>query len=362
MGHERAIVPLDGREPVLAGRGEPCKWDDGAMSNSFWRHFCSGLLMLVLLLGSSQAHAATNDVANDAELGRRLKAIADSGRLHDPDYVGSTLGLHMVLDEAFEPDTYPCPAGGGSYQHSGMRYLSAEGGWYRPMPEAKAVLLANSGDRMKEYLSKHELEAPMVRLMVWRSTPCVAGDPEGIEASLEFEGLVAFACFGTADAGTMVDGIKHVLGTHGGSAMSYRGWSSEYAGSLLSFEYGSGSACAHSIKLLQGSSFGFLEQRTRIAFDRCMEDAVERYCATPAGQRKRSLYDYQLGQCHGSFDGFMQHQARTGRPPEPEPIKPAKSERAAMAAAMAAADAAATAATDAAAAGEDLHCIAAGEL
>lgn len=341
------------------------------MSNSFWPHCCSGMLMLVLLLGSSQAHAATNEVPNDAELGRRLKAIADSGRLHDPNYVGSTLGLHLVLDEAFEPSIYPCPAGGGSYKHSGMRYLAAEDGWYRPMPEAKAALLANSYDGMKEYLSKHELEAPTVRLMVWRSTPCVAGDPEGIEASLDMEGLHAFGCFGKVDAGTMVDGIKHDMHTDGGSGMSYRGWSSEYAGSYLSFEYGSGSACAYSIKLLQGSTFGFLEQRTRIDFDRCMGDAIKRYCGTPAGQRKGSLYDYQLGQCHGSFAGFMRHQARTGRPPEPQPMKPAKSGRAAAAAAMAAAaaDAAATAATDAAgataatdAAGEDLRCIGADEL
>lgn len=355
-------MQLDGREPVLAGLGEPCKLDDAAMSNSFWPHCCSGMLMLVLLLGSSQAHAATNEVPNDAELGSRLKAIADSGRLHDPNYVGSTLGLHIALDEAFEPHIYPCPAGGGSYKHSGMRYLAAEGGWYRPMPEAKAVLLANSDDRMKEYLSKHELEAPTVRLMVYRSTPCVAGDPEGIEASLDMEGLHAFGCFGKADVGTMVDGMKHDMHTDGGSGMSYRGWSSEYAGSLLSFEYGSGSACAHSIKLLQGSTFGFLEQRTRIDFDRCRGDAVKRYCAMPAGQRKGSLDDYELEQCHGSFAGFMQHQARTGRPPEPQLMKPAKSERAAAAAAMAAADAAATAATDAAAGAEDLRCTVADEL
>jgi hypothetical protein len=332
------------------------------MNNSFWPHCCSGMLMLVLLFGGSQANAATNEVPNDAELGRRLKALADSGRLQDPNYVGSTLGLRIVLDEAFEPRIYPCPAGGGSYKKSGMRYLAAKDGWYHPTPEAKAVLLANSDDRMKEYLSKHELEAPTVRLMVWRSSPCVAGDPEGIEASLDMEGLRAFGCFGKTDAGTMVHGMKHDMHTDGASGMSYRGWSSEYAGSYLSFEYGSGSDCAYSIKLAQGSTFGFLEQRTRIDFDRCRDDAVKRYCAMPAGQRKGSLENYEFGQCHGSFAGFMQHQARTGRPPEPQPMKPAKSERAAAAAAMAAADAAAgfTGTTDAA--GEDLRCVAANEL
>jgi hypothetical protein len=279
----------------------------------------------VAALSASAQYASSNDeeVSRDprAFLLKRLKVLADSGRLNDPAFVAGVLGLHFTekTTQPFEGDCVARPLLQKSI--STTRYEAAGDIWYKTLPgghphvsyPAFTINPPFDGD-----------VTPAISYEVTTAKYCTGGMALLKETSsrLTLSGLPAFSCIQKAD--DLLPTAEFQLGTDGYSDIFYSGLRDNDSGSALTLEYRAFFGCALAAELTQSDRASYRYARAQQKYRACLSAAKTSFCASHApfswadGETQDAMLVDGIRHCGGLQD-FYDREPLTGKPPQIRP-------------------------------------------
>ena len=198
---------------------------------------------------------------------RKMKLLADSGRLNDSAFVAATLGVR------FRSEVRPVVTGDCSVNPLGIKsingqlYLIDRDSWYG----------GSTSD-----IRGTVWPLPSIKYEINVTERCSGGIGliKEVEAAFNWEDLPAFSC--VADIKRYLPDATYHPDTDGVYEYAYRGKHDDQYGTDLSFSFHNGSACADGGQITQLDRLSYRYERAEQKHDACLRTARKRFCSSHA--------------------------------------------------------------------------------
>ena len=279
----------------------------------------SGVLALILLVVGQSALAEKATTRPGKLLIERLIAIAESGRLTDPRYVGGVLQAKFTSRVAMmEPFARNC-APGYTKRQSKITYFDAASDlqptlFGRPSLTRPGFGIINSEPAEISGETK-------IRYHVSDNYDCSGYVQSGndIEADLVISPLATYDCVSTGELLGWFPGVKQGDATDGALVYYYESAKTKRNGIGLSFTSFVGTPCLLSLSLSQRPKDSLRYQAAKQKQEACMLPHEERFCRSHPpfrwgdGDIQDDMASYAVRQC-GALDKFLAKTPRNARP------------------------------------------------
>lgn len=281
---------------------------------------------------ATQAFAADVEMPNPAnvpsgsqvsamEFLSKMRSIADSGSLLQPDRAAEILGVPLSKTTSIQQQPMPfCNslATGRSIETSTMD--PPVSWWYHAQPSAPGKLpipaafinpASTSADPIFHYDIRHVVE-------------CTDrfGLQDTTEANLSFNGLPSFVCLSQGQILAAIPGAANELATDGVSLVAYPGHVDDDSGTSMRFFFRAGVRCALSASIEQSQKSGLRALRARSTSSVCRMAANRRWCSVygPVGWADGAALDrmeLDADRVCGTEDSIYRKEPPSGEKPGP---------------------------------------------
>jgi len=280
----------------------------------------------VLFLGISTCNAGESKEVNWNEpssaqlhLLQKVKAIAETGSLFDPDTIAKILETDFQT-KTTEAVTAGCPREPRSLQTT--RLSPSAPFWYRVLP-------AGAGNVQLPAISINPAFKSSDAKFSYEITRLVRCDDtyemqDSTEAKIVFDGLPSFSCVTKDEMEKVFPTVQFRVATDGAFPYEYRGKTDDDSGTLVRFSFYFGSDCALSISIEQDQMTGLRYRRATSKYRNCEYLSAQRFCEnhTPFGlgdtTAMRELKQHVTSAC-GTIDSLYKLDTEKGKRPAPWP-------------------------------------------
>ena len=227
---------------------------------------------------ADEANQPPTDPAQRVEwLIAKVKSLADSGRIDDPDFVAKSLGTTFTKTEKpYEYQFDQCAAGKLASKYLNTEFQPAPDFWYHmqadgtheKIPAFTINRAFTTGDPALSYSSRDIETCNVTSVIVQHET----------EASIAFRETPGFVCISATDLKRYLPEATYHMATDGGASFDYVGKEDDAAGTRIGFAYNAGATCVLDIGITKQSRDGYKERRAWIKLEKCRVQKLRPMC------------------------------------------------------------------------------------
>jgi hypothetical protein len=213
---------------------------------------------------------------------RRIKNVADSGKLFDPHATASILDLHFnatAYDNVKRPVDCSDPLT-QALKSAGTKLAATDSSWYRPLPTGEGHVFLPRVFINPEMTTGDAKLSYSVGETIW--CPNSSSIQKRTSAQLSFGDLPSFACILPSDIKAVIPQAEFVRATDGVSLVTYDGHLDSRSSTTVRFEYRLGVRCALGVNIMQDTEGGLRVLWAKAAFSRCEQKVRQTFCASHA--------------------------------------------------------------------------------
>jgi len=253
----------------------------------------------------------------------RMRILAESGRLADPEFVSATLGIALREQSARRLSNARCGAKSPATERTDLtRYAVTGESWFKSLPGAAATLRYPDKDGNPAFNSAVSPELAY-QVIVMISCPGTMALDKETSVLLEFRGLPAFSCIRSVDdhlpaaaPSRTADGVTTIL---------VQGKHDDVVGTELTFYFRSGDPCAVAAAMVQEDRLSYRFQRTAQKHRACLDSARVAYCVSHKSTSRqdqsqlKEIISEGVARC-GHFADAFRDEPLSGQPPASGPV------------------------------------------
>jgi len=292
---------------------------------SHWHRLYFGIT--VLFLGISICNAGESKDVNWNEpssaqlhLFQKVKAIAETGSLFDPDTIAKILetDFQTTITESVTPaDRAREPR---SQQTTSLSPSASF--WYQGMPSGVGNFQLPAISINPPFKSRDaEFSYKITRQVRWDDTYQLQ---DSTKAEMAFIGLPSFSCVTEDEMKKFFPTVKFRRATDGAVTYEYQGKIDDDSGTWVRFSFYFGSECALSISIVQNQLTGLRYLRAESKYRNCEYLSAQRFCENHASfglhdtTAMRELKQHVTSAC-GTIDSIYKLDTEKETQPEPWP-------------------------------------------
>lgn len=292
---------------------------------SHWHRLYFGIT--VLFLGISICNAGESKDVNWNEpssaqlhLFQKVKAIAETGSLFDPDTIAKILetDFQTTITESVTPaDRAREPR---SQQTTSLSPSASF--WYQGMPSGVGNFQLPAISINPPFKSRDaEFSYKITRQVRWDDTYQLQ---DSTKAEMAFIGLPSFSCVTEDEMKKFFPTVKFRRATDGAVTYEYQGKIDDDSGTWVRFSFYFGSDCALSISIVQNQLTGLRYLRAESKYRNCEYLSAQRFCENHASfglhdtTAMRELKQHVTSAC-GTIDSIYKLDTEKETQPEPWP-------------------------------------------
>jgi hypothetical protein len=253
----------------------------------------------------------------------KMREVAQSGHLADPEFVAATLGIPFQAEPTKRLSSARCPADRSLTASTDVtRYVATGQNWFVTLPGGTRRATYPATD-ISPPLEEEISPVLEYHVIVMTSCPGVMALDKETSATLEFRGLPAFACIRNVD--DHLASATRPRRTDGTATTLFRGKHDDYTGTDLTFYYRSGFSCAVTATLVEEDRMSNRFERATQKYRACLDSARDAYCAAHPSSRLQAqsapdgMNADGIAHC-GRFAEFFRREPYSGEQPAPGPI------------------------------------------